>query len=82
MESPDEAGRRVGDGVDGIELGDEAGDFRIIDRSNEAADVDLREVEGHGGRILRGNHADDKEESLEMEFALRSFGHPRRMPSG
>ena len=45
---PDEAGALFGERVDGVKLGDEARNLRMIDGVDQAGYVDLREVEsGH-----------------------------------
>ncbi len=47
LEPPDKAGTLFGECVDAIEIVDELGDARVVDRMEETADVDLGEV--HGG---------------------------------
>jgi len=51
-EPPDKAGSLVGKSVDGLELRDEFGDLRIVQRSEERRDVDLGEMVGHGGFLV------------------------------
>jgi hypothetical protein len=48
FEPPDKAGGRIGDGIDGVELRNETRDLRVVNGSNQASDIDLRELEGHG----------------------------------
>jgi hypothetical protein len=48
--------------IDGIELGDKASDLRIVHRSHETADIDLSEMEIHGGILPYRANADDGHE--------------------
>jgi len=52
LEPPDKAGSLVGKSVDGLELRDEFGDLRIIQRSEETRYVDLGEIVAHSGFLV------------------------------
>lgn len=52
LEAPKEAGAGFGERVNGVEFGDKAGNAGIVDGSNEAANVDLREGEVVHGQIV------------------------------
>jgi len=55
FKAPDETRSLVSECIDGIELGDELSDFRIIQRSNKTRNVDLSEMMGH----LRGDSVNE-----------------------
>src|SRR5579883_1630052 len=54
LQPPDEPRRTVRQRVDGPQLRAETGDPRIVDRSDQTADVDLSKMAGHSS-ILRNN---------------------------
>jgi len=56
LESPDKAGSRISDSIDGIKLGDKASDFRVVNGCEKAADINLCKMESHGGLFYGGMH--------------------------
>jgi len=70
LQAPDKTGSRIRESVDGIELGDKAGDLGIVQRCDETADVDLSEMEIHGGILPYGANSDDGHQAAgEWAFA-------------
>jgi hypothetical protein len=50
LQPPHEAGRALGEGVDAVEVGDEVGHRRRLERLLHHRDIQLRElILGHGG---------------------------------
>jgi len=48
LQAPDKTRRRIGQGIDGLELSDEFGNPGIVNRRNQSSDIDLREMVVHG----------------------------------
>ena len=70
MQAPDKTWSSIRESIDGIELGDKASDLRIVQRSHETADIDLSEMEIHGGILpYRANSDDGHEPAGERALA-------------
>ena len=70
LQTPDKAWSCIRERVDGLELSDKAGDLGIIQRCDETADVDLSEMEIHGGILPYGANSDDGHQAAgEWAFA-------------
>jgi hypothetical protein len=65
LQAPDETWSSIRESIDVIELGDKASDLRIVHRSHETADIDLSEMEIHGGNLPFRADSDDGHEPAE-----------------
>jgi hypothetical protein len=70
LQAPDKTWSSIRESIDGIELGDKASDLRIVQRSPETADIDLSEMDIHGGNLpFRANSDDGHEPAGERALA-------------